>query len=119
MAYKTNKRTPVTFIAHSMGGPMLLHFLHLQKQEWKDKHVARMITLNAAWGGTVQSIEAIAEGYNFGSTVVKQDQMRAIQRSSPSLHWLTPHAEFWSNDDIFMSTHKKNYTVANYKELFA
>lgn len=117
-AYELNDGTPVTFVLHSMGGPMLLHFLQLQTQEWKDKYISKAITLNAAWGGTVQSVEAIVEGYNFGSTVIQQNQMRQIQRSSPSLHWLMPHTNFWSDKEVFMRTKDKNYTVANYEEFF-
>lgn len=117
-AFRLNEKSRVTLIAHSMGGVMLLHFLQQQNQEWKDRHIARVITLNAAWGGTVQSIEAIAEGYSFRSSLVKQGEMRQIQRSSPSLHWLVPHNTFWMEDDIFMSTSKKNYSVANYEDFF-
>lgn len=117
-AYSQNDDTPVTFVVHSMGGPMLLHFLHLQTQEWKDKYIKKAISLNGVWGGTVQSIAALAVGYNFGSTVVRQDQMRDLQRSSPSLHWLLPHDGFWKKDEVLMSTRKKNYTVENYHDLF-
>lgn len=117
-AFKLNEHSRVTIVAHSMGGPMLLHFLQQQEQEWKDKHIVRVITLNAAWGGTVQTIRAIAEGYSFGATLVKQGTMRQIQRSSPSMHWLAPHQQFWTEDDVFMRTAKKNYSVANYQEFF-
>lgn len=117
-AFKLNNETKVTLLAHSMGAPMVLYFLQQQKQVWKDKYISRIITLNGAWGGTVQSIEAIAEGYNFGSNVVSQDEMRMVQRSSPSLHWLTPHPHLWTTDDVFMSSPHKNYTVQNYKEFF-
>lgn len=101
-----------------MGGPMLLQFLHKQTAEWKDTYIARVVSLNAAWGGTVQSIEAIAVGYAFGSSVIQQSEMRQVQRSTPSLHWLLPSLHFWNDTDAFMRTSKKNYTIANYKDFF-
>lgn len=105
-------------MAHSMGARMLLLFLHRQDQAWKDKYISKAITLNGAWGGTVQAVEALAEGYNFRSTMVSKAQMRQLQRGSPSLHWLLPHEKFWSPNEVFMSTHDKNYTVKDYEELF-
>lgn len=117
-AYSQNDNRSVIFVVHSMGGPMLLHFLQMQPQEWKDKYIKKAISLNSPWGGTVQSIEAIVEGYKFGATLINQGQMRQLQRSSPSLHWLLPRPAYWAKDDVFMRTSKKNYTVANFKELF-
>lgn len=49
-------------IAHSMGGPMTLHFLHLQTQEWKDKYIKCLLTLCGAWGGSVKAVKVFAIG---------------------------------------------------------
>lgn len=117
-AYKQNSNNRVMFVAHSMGGLMLAHFLQLQTKEWKDKFIKKAITFNTPWGGTVQTIEAIAEGYNFRATTVNQAQMRQLQRSSPSLHWLLPRFDYWGTNDVFMRTKTKNYTSENFKELF-
>lgn len=60
--YATNNNTKVILIAHSMGGPMCLHFLHGQDQKWKDKYIQSMITLSGAWGGSVKAIKVFAVG---------------------------------------------------------
>lgn len=62
-AYKNNDDVGVTFIAHSMGGRMLLHFLQQMSQEWKDKYVKQVITLSVPWGGSIQAIQAISVTY--------------------------------------------------------
>lgn len=60
--YKTNNNTPVALIAHSMGGPMSLYFLHQQTQAWKDKYIRTIVTLSGAWGGSLKSIKVYAVG---------------------------------------------------------
>lgn len=60
--YKINNNTPVALIAHSMGGPMSLYFLHQQSQEWKDKYIRTIVTLSGAWGGSLKSIKVYAVG---------------------------------------------------------
>lgn len=97
---------------------MLLHFLQLQPDTWKAKYVRKMITMNTPWGGSVQSIEAIAMGYAFGSQVLDQMKMRTVQRSSPSVMWLMPSEHFWKPSEVFVTTSKKNYSRSNFNELF-
>lgn len=44
-AFNDNGEERVTFIAHSMGGRMLLYFLQQMSAEWKDKYIEQMITV--------------------------------------------------------------------------
>lgn len=60
--YQRNNNTPVVFIAHSMGGSMLLTFLRAQTQEWKEKHVRALVTLSAVWGGAIKALKVFAIG---------------------------------------------------------
>lgn len=60
--YETNGLTPVTFIVHSMGGPMTLVFLQQQDKKWKNKYIAQMISLAGAWAGSVKAIKVFAKG---------------------------------------------------------
>lgn len=57
-----NGNISVTFIAHSMGGPMSLVFLQRQTAEWKHKYIARLISLCGAWGGSAKAIKVFAMG---------------------------------------------------------
>ncbi|KAL6443139.1 hypothetical protein ACFW04_002827 [Cataglyphis niger] len=65
--YAINNNTPVTLLAHSMGGPMTLIMLQRQSQKWKDKYINSFITLSAVWAGSVKAIKVFAIGkcFNF------------------------------------------------------
>lgn len=117
-AYQMNDNTPVTFIAHSMGGLMLLQYLQSKQPTWKDKYVKQVITLNTPWGGSAQSILAASVGYNFGSSLISNLKMREVQRSCPSVMWLMPSDIFWKPNEVLVQTNNKNYTVSNYEDLF-
>lgn len=117
MAYEYNN-TSVTFVVHSMGGRMLLQFLQQQSTEWKDKYVNKIITLSVPWGGSVQSLQAISVGYDFGSKVVRSQNMKEVQASCPSVLWMSPSNYFWKPNETLVRTNKKNYTVTNIDEFF-
>lgn len=57
-----NNNTPVTLLAHSMGGPMTLIMLQRQSQKWKDKYINTFITLSAVWAGSIKAIKVFAIG---------------------------------------------------------
>lgn len=119
-AYKTNGNTPVTFIAHSMAGRMMLYFLQQMPQEWKDVYVKRFIALSVPWAGSVQSIMAMSIGYNpfprfFFPT---QHDMKTLQQTFSSLAWLMPEDGFWSSAEVLANVGGKNYTVENIDQFF-
>lgn len=60
--YRINDNQPVIILAHSMGGPMSLHFLHTQSQSWKDQHIRALVALSGAWGGSVKALKVFAVG---------------------------------------------------------
>jgi lysophospholipase-3 len=113
-----NDGQPVIIIAHSMGGPMTLHFLNQQSQDWKDKYIKSMVTLSGAWGGSVKAVKVYAIGDDLGSYVLRESVMRQEQITSPSLAWLLPSKLFWKPDEVLVQTDKKNFTVANLKDFF-
>lgn len=116
--YESNEKTPITFVAHSLGGLMLLQFLQMMPPSWREKYVNQVITLNTPWGGSVQSIEAATVGYDFGVYPLNNYKMREVQRSCPSVMWLMPSAYFWKPDEVLVTTTHKNYTRSNLEELF-
>lgn len=101
-----------------MGGRMLLQFLQQQSTEWKDKYVNKIITLSVPWGGSVQSLQAISVGYNFGSALVRSIRMKEVQETCPSVVWMGPSKYFWKPNEILARTSKKNYTVTNLDEFY-
>lgn len=109
---------PVTFIVHSMGGPMALHFLQLQDQKWKDKYIARLISLAGAWAGSAKAVKVFAIGDDLGSFALSGSVLKAEQITSPSLAWLMPNPHIWKPDDVLASTPNKTYTMATIEEFF-
>lgn len=60
--YVANGDEPITFIVHSMGGPMTLVFLQRQTEQWKATYVKRIISLAGAWAGSVKAVKVFAVG---------------------------------------------------------
>lgn len=111
-------KQPVTLIVHSMGGPMSLLFLQQQPQAWKDKYIARIISLAGAWAGSAKAVKVFAIGDDLGSFALSGSVMRAEQITSPSLAWLLPSPHFWKDNEVLVSTPTRQYTMATLEEFF-
>ena len=116
--YTSGGNEPVTLLVHSMGGPMSLVFLQLQSQAWKDKYIARVISLAGAWAGSAKAIKVFAIGDDLGSFALSGSVMRAEQITSPSLAWLMPSPHFWKPEEVLVSTPTKQYLMSNIEEFF-
>lgn len=116
--YELGGQQRITLIVHSMGGPMSLVFLQKQTQAWKDKYIARLISLAGAWAGSAKAIKVFAMGDDLGSFALSGSTLRPEQISSPSLAWLMPSPHFWQDDEILVTTPKKVYRMSNLKEFF-
>ena len=138
--YMLNGNVPITFIVHSMGGPMTLLFLQQMDASWKDKYVARMISLAGAWAGSVKAIKVFAigkhcevcnlyfnlnhycfcflSGDDLGSFALSGKVLRSEQITSPSLAWLLPSPLFWKKDEILVRTTNRTYTMEQLEEFF-
>lgn len=114
--YLMNGNTPVTLIAHSMGGPMALIFLQRQSQKWKDKYINSLISLAGVWGGSVKAIKVFAIGDDLGAYLLRQSVLKDEQITSPSLGWLLPSKLFWKESEVLVESEQKNYTLANLQE---
>lgn len=108
----------ITFVVHSMGGPMSLLFLQRQTKEWKDKYIVRVISLAGAWAGSAKAIKVFAIGDDLGSFALSGSVLRAEQITSPSLAWLMPSPHFWKPNEVLVNTPNKTYTMSNIDEFF-
>lgn len=108
----------VTLLVHSMGGPMSLVFLQRQTQAWKDKYIARLISLAGAWAGSAKAIKVFAIGDDLGSFALSGSVLKAEQITSPSLAWLMPSPHFWKPNEVLVSTDQRTYTMSNINEFF-
>ena len=112
-------------IAHSMGCTMSLYFLTQQTKAWKDKYVKSLITLAGPWGGSAKSLEIFAVGTDLSDKInnipilseILMDATRFVERTNPSLAWMMPSSQIWSND-VLVQTPSKNYTAANIGDFF-
>ncbi|XP_050362070.1 phospholipase A2 group XV-like [Nymphalis io] len=116
--YAMNNKSAVTFIVHSMGGSMALHFLRLQTQAWKDQYIRRMISLSTPWGGAMKALKVFAIGDDLGSLMLSESTLRTEQITCPSLAWLLPSPNFWKPSEILVQTDKFNYTINDLQKLF-
>ncbi|XP_011632124.1 group XV phospholipase A2-like isoform X1 [Pogonomyrmex barbatus] len=116
--YIMNNNTPVTLLAHSMGGPMTLIMLQRQSQKWKDKYINALITLSAVWAGSVKAIKVFAIGDDLGAYFLRESILRDEQITSPSLGWLLPSKLFWKDTEILVQSDQKNYTLNNLQQYF-
>lgn len=116
--FSLNDNEPVTFIAHSMGAPMLVIFLQQQPDSWKDKYIARMITIAGAYGGSAKTVKVFAVGDDLGAYALRAAWMREEQISMPSLAFLLPFPTFWKPDEILVRTKSRTYTYAQLNEFF-
>lgn len=116
--FASNNNTAVTLIVHGAGGPKLLHFLQEQSQEWKDKHVKRMVSLNGAWGGTVQSIETYTVGDDFGLPYIEPSSIGNMEKTYPSLARMMPSPLFWKPHSVLAKTRNRVYTLENVHQFF-
>lgn len=116
--YTLNDNTPITFIVHSMGGPMTLLFLQMQTQQWKDQYIRRVISLAGAWGGSVKALKCFALGDDLGAFALSGKVMRAEQITNPSLSWLMPSPLLWKPNEVMIRTLTRSYTMDQLKDFF-
>lgn len=87
----------VTFICHSMGCNNMLYFLHRQTDQWKAKHVRRLISVAAPWAGSVSAMRAAAVGDDLGMPYLfSESKLLLVQRSLPSTIFLFPHKQAYA-----------------------
>lgn len=113
-----NDNVPVTFIAHSLGGRMLLYFLQQLPQSWKDKHVKRVLAFSVPWGGSTISVQALSVGYDLGIYLLPRHQMHELERTYTSVVWLLPSEYFWKSHEVIAVLNGKSYTIESISEFF-
>jgi lysophospholipase-3 len=116
--YEINDNQAITFIAHSMGAPMLTIFCQMQSDSWKEKYVARMITIAGAYGGSAKSVKVFAVGDDLGAFALRASVMRECQISMPSLAFLLPFPAFWKPNEVLVRTRARNYTYSQLEHFF-
>ena len=136
--YRENGNRKVTIAAHSMGAPIMLHFLTqsgVVTQEWKDQFIGNFIPIAGAWSGgnvalqyKISGLSAIRRGegdmLNFFSSILFElqdlvtDPLTPTLRSFESVHFLLPRPSVW-DDTVLVTTPTQSYTANDYQQLFS
>ena len=98
-----------------MGAPMLNVFLHNQTESWKQKYVARIISVAGAWAGSAKALKVFAMGDNLGAFGLFSSEMKEMQISMPSLAFLLPFPALWKPDEVLVQTKRRSSTKGGLK----
>jgi len=118
---------PIVYAVHSMGNPVLMHFLqHEVDQAWKTKHIKIWAAIAPVFMGAPKSLKGLISGENDGipRVLVGNIQMRSLFRTLPSTYYLVPsipekQPESWPEEfKTIVMTDSKNYTIDNLGEMF-
>ena len=119
-SYNRNGQTPVTLVAHSLGGPVSLYFLSKYvSSDWKASRIKQFVSLSGAFGGSFKIIFDLISGDQQNIIHARPLVLREALRSFPSFVFLLPSAGVWGKDEVLVVQPKRNYTAFNYEELFA
>ncbi|KAK3146201.1 hypothetical protein QOZ80_3BG0262950 [Eleusine coracana subsp. coracana] len=111
-ACAANGGRPAILVAHSLGGLFALQFLARAPARWRAAHVARLVTLSAPWGGSVQAMLTFASGNTLGVPLVDASLVRDEQRSAESNLWLLPAPKVFGNTTLVVSKQHNNRTYS-------
>ncbi|CAL4927117.1 unnamed protein product [Urochloa decumbens] len=113
-ACAANGGRPAILVAHSLGGLFALQFLARSPLPWRSAHVARLVTLSAPWGGSVQEMLTFASGNTLGVPFVDASLIRDEQRSAESNLWLLPAPRVFGNTTLVVSRgQNRSYSAKN------
>ena len=102
-ARAANGGRPAVLVAHSLGGLFALQLLARSPTAWRAANVARLVTLSAPWGGSVQEMLTFASGNTLGVPFVDASLIRDEQRTSESNLWLLPAPGVFGNTTLVVS----------------
>ena len=131
--YSENGNRKVTIAAHSMGAPIILHFLTqsgVVTQAWADQHIGNFIPIAGAWSGgnvalqyKISGLSVISRGpgdmlnFLFDLQDFITDPLTPALRSFQSVFFLLPRPSVWGNT-VLVSTPTRTYTASDYERLF-
>ncbi|XP_019864310.1 PREDICTED: group XV phospholipase A2-like isoform X1 [Amphimedon queenslandica] len=118
-SYNRNGQTPVTLVAHSLGGPVSLYFLSKYvSSDWKASRIKQFVSLSGVFGGTLKIILELISGDEQNIIRARPLVLREALRSFPSSVFLLPSPALWGEDEAIVVQPKRNYTSRDYEELF-
>lgn len=119
-----NGNLPVHIVTHSMGGPTALYFLNSMPDSWVQQYVASFNPIAGPWTGAPNALRAVLSGDNFGLSFIGLDilsktRIRDIARNAGGVISLVPNTDLQTADVPFVNNGVRNYTIAEFPQLFA
>lgn len=123
VANTTKKR--VALLAPSYGPQMMLGFLQLMTQQWKDTYLEWFVASSPVWSGSSTALYSMAAGLSLApnSSGVIDRAFRDVEVHLPSLMWLCPEPgtdnyTYPSNLPLIL-TSTKNYSAFDLAKVLA
>lgn len=108
---------PVILITHSLGGVMLLHYLHtFVSDTWRKQYVAGWFSVNGVFGGTSKVARMFASGLTFGLPLIPSDYFKAMETGAPISLWMLPSPRVYG-DTVVVQTPTKKYRARDWLAL--
>eukprot|EP01116_Phalansterium_solitarium_P010783 TRINITY_DN2604_c0_g1_i2.p1 TRINITY_DN2604_c0_g1~~TRINITY_DN2604_c0_g1_i2.p1 ORF type:complete len:403 (+),score=109.89 TRINITY_DN2604_c0_g1_i2:90-1298(+) len=115
--YAMNANTPVVLHSFSLGGPYIHLFLtDFVSQAWKDKYVARLISISGAFSGSTVAVVASLFHRGIGPWYVPKQVMTNFIDSTGEPYWMLPDASLFG-DEVFLTTPHANYTSNDFVQM--
>lgn len=113
-----SSKEKIIFVAHSMGGLVLQHFLHsFTNKQWAAKHIQRIYFLNVPFGGCPSALFLLADHLHnrmtFNSLPTRLILSVPNMRTFGGLYVCLP-----TTSGHFATLHKKEITYKNMPDLF-
>ena len=90
----------VFVMGHSLGGPVLLHFLNTHvDQAWKDQYIRAFITVGSPWTGSPKAYRTLLSGDAEGMPGDNLEFL-AVERLMGGLLWMAPFQAFHAERDF-------------------
>ncbi|XP_072169440.1 lysosomal phospholipase A and acyltransferase-like [Diadema setosum] len=115
--YEVNGKQPVVLISHSLGCLYTLYFLNQQPESWKNRYIQAWVPISGPYAGTTKVMRVLTSGDNFNEYVIPSLTARLAQRTYPSTYLLLPNVDYWTPEEVIISTPDANYTTRNYTRL--
>lgn len=113
-AYAMNENQKLTIIGYSCGGFNVQQFLTKKvTQEWKNKHIEKVIFLAPSFGGSHIVFDSLFQRYSPMIPVLRTQAVGNMIERLPCLHGHLPNVEIFGDQEMVTGPEGEPYTAAD------
>ncbi|NDE14335.1 hypothetical protein EBZ80_05325 [bacterium] len=102
---------------HSLGGLVFHHFMVSRvSEEWKRRHIDRVVFLNVPFGGSVSILGHVLNGFAMEIPTLRLRIPIHGLHTFPGFQWCLPNR--YGSGDVLLVSEKESYSVYNMSMLF-